>query len=65
MATIVPALRAHCPLCGSPVLSVSRNGRAFEDAIHPIRMALDLGLGYTLCDACGMLADMPSDLTLN
>lgn len=65
MAATVPMLRAHCPLCGSPVLSVARSGHAFDEDVHPIQVGLDLGLGYTLCQACGVLADMPSDLTLN
>jgi hypothetical protein len=47
------------------VLSVGRSGRAFDEAFHPIQIALGLALGYTLCDACGVLADLPSDLTLN
>jgi len=65
MATTVPALRARCPLCGSPVLSVGRSGHVLDDDLHPIQVGPELGRGYTLCDDCGILADLPDDLTLN
>jgi hypothetical protein len=65
MATTVAVLRAPCPLCGSPVLSVARGGRTIDEDVHPIQVGLDFGRGYVLCEACGVLADLPSTLTLN
>ena len=62
--TVANAVEARCPLCGSPVLSVARSGKvtAFDLRAFPIG---DLGRGYTLCDDCGGLADLPAGLTLN
>lgn len=58
-------VNACCPLCGSQVLSVSRAGRVLSDDLHPIAISGDRARGYTLCDDCGVLADLPADLTLN
>ncbi len=63
--TTIAAIHAQCPLCGSPVLSVSRGGRVISDALHPIRLGTDSGRGYSLCDDCGVLAHLPTNLTLN
>ena len=65
MGTTIGAVQAHCPLCGSPVLSVGRSGRVFSDDLHPIQLGPDFGRGYSLCDDCGVLANLPTDLTLN
>jgi hypothetical protein len=59
------AVQALCPLCGSPVLSLSRSGRVVSEDLRPIQLGSDLGRGYTLCDDCGLLANLPGDLTLN
>jgi hypothetical protein len=59
----VAAVQARCPLCGALVLSVSQSGRVLAADLHPI--ALGGGGGYTLCDDCGVLADLPRDFTLN
>jgi hypothetical protein len=47
------------------VLSVARGGRTIDEDVHPIQVGLDFGRGYVLCEACGVLADLPSTLTLN
>jgi hypothetical protein len=65
MGTTIAAVQALCPLCGSPVLSVGRNGRVFAEDLRPIQLGPEVGRGYTLCDDCGLLAHLPSDLTLN
>lgn len=65
MGTSFAAIEACCPLCGSPVLSIGRTGRVVEDGLHPIQLGPEQGRGYTLCDNCAILADLPSDLTLN
>ena len=59
------AVSARCPLCGSPVLSVSRAGHVLSDDLHPVAMGRENGSGYTLCEDCGVLADLPTDLTRN
>jgi len=65
MGTSFAAVQAECPLCGSPVLSVSRGGRVMSEDLHPIQLGPEFGRGYSLCDDCGVLADLPTDLTLN
>jgi hypothetical protein len=65
MGTTIAAVQALCPLCGSPVLSVGRSGRVFAEDLRPIQLGPELGRGYTLCDDCGLLAHLPSGLTLN
>ena len=59
------AVQARCPLCGSPVLSVGRHGRVIAEDVHPIQIGPEFRRGYSLCDDCGLLADLPNDLTLN
>jgi hypothetical protein len=65
MATSFAALQARCPLCGQPALSVGRGGFVEEDELYAIQLGPDFARGYSLCDDCGVLADLPSDLTLN
>ncbi|PYQ24372.1 MAG: hypothetical protein DMF79_01950 [Acidobacteria bacterium] len=65
MGTSFVAVTACCPLCGSSVLSVSGAGRVLSEEGHPIALTGDRARGYMLCDDCGMLADLPTDLTLN
>ncbi len=65
MGTSFTSVQAFCPLCGSPVLSVGRTGRVFDEDVHPVQVGRELGRGYILCDDCGVLADLPDDLTLN
>ena len=65
MGTTFAAVQAHCPLCGSTVLSVGRSGRVFAEDLHPVQLGPESGRGYTLCDDCGVLANLPSNLTLN
>ena len=62
---IANLVEAHCPLCGSPVLSVARSGRVVASDLRAIPLGSDFGRGYTLCDDCGVLADLPTGLTLN
>jgi hypothetical protein len=62
------AVDSCCPLCGESVLSVSSAGLVLADDLHPIALYAKRGggmQGYTLCDDCGVLADLPSELTLN
>jgi hypothetical protein len=65
MGTTFAAVQAFCPLCGSPVLSIGRTGRVLDEDVHPIQLGPELGRGYTLCDDCGILTNLPSNLTLN
>jgi hypothetical protein len=65
MSTSLMGVNACCPLCGSSVLSVSPAGRVLSEDLHPIPLGGEGGRGYTLCDDCGVLADLPSNLTLN
>jgi hypothetical protein len=65
MGASLMAVSARCPLCGSRVLSVNRAGHVLSDALHPVALGRENGSGYTLCEDCGVLADLPSDLTLN
>ena len=65
MATTMPALSATCPLCGVPVLSVNGIGQVESDEVHPVSLGRHCNAGYTLCDGCGVLTDLPTNLTLN
>jgi hypothetical protein len=65
MATTFAAIHALCPLCGSSVLSIGRSGHVFAEDLRPIPLGTEAGRGYTLCDDCGVLANLPTDLTLN
>jgi hypothetical protein len=55
----------RCPLCGSPVPSFERTGGVSSFELRSVPLAGELGRGYTLCDDCGTLADLPTGLTLN
>ena len=65
MGTTIAAVQALCPLCESPVLTVGRSGRVFSEDLYPIQLGPELGRSYTLCDDCGLLANLPTNLTLN
>jgi hypothetical protein len=65
MGTTFAAIHAPCPLCGSPVLSVARGGRVVAEDFHPILLGRESDRAYTLCDDCGVLANLPGNLTLN
>ena len=65
MATTMAAVSASCPLCGAPVLAVNSVGRVESDDVHPVALGRRSSAGYTLCDGCGVLADLPTNLTLN
>jgi hypothetical protein len=66
MATYVAAFDTPCPLCGSPVLSLGRDGRVLSEDIHAIPLHRHRGSeGYSLCDDCAVLALLPTDLTVN
>jgi hypothetical protein len=60
-------VEARCPLCGVSILSVGHSGRVMSENLHPIALYRRgrFGEGYMLCDECGMLADLPSGVTLN
>jgi len=63
--TSVTTVGARCPLCGSPVLSLATSGKVIVLDARAIRLGSELGRGYTLCDDCGLLADLPASSTLN
>jgi len=65
MSTNLAAVQAHCPLCGTSVLAIAPGGRVVSEDLHPILLDPDQGRGYMLCDGCGVLADIPTDLTFN
>jgi hypothetical protein len=67
MATSIgfTSVQVHCPLCGSPVLSLGRNGRLVMRDARAVQLGAEPGRGYTLCDDCGALADSAVELTLN
>jgi len=65
MGTTITAVQGLCPLCGSAVQSFGRSRRAFAEDLRPISLGPELGRSYTLCDDCGLLANLPSNLTLN
>ena len=65
MGISLGAVQALCPLCGTSVLAIGAGGRVVAQDLHPILLGPDLGRGYMLCDDCGVLADLPTNLTLN
>lgn len=65
MATTMPSVSATCPLCGACVLSVNVLGRVESEYLHPVALGRLGNTGYGLCDGCGVLADLPVNLTLN
>ncbi len=67
MAAFVVAVDARCPLCGTSILSVGRGGRVEASDLHPVPLYRTRGSleGYMLCDDCGVLAELPADITMN
>lgn len=67
MAAFALAVDARCPICGAPILSVGLTGRVLAQDLHlvPLRPHERAGQAYTVCDDCGMLAEMSTELTLN
>ena len=65
--TTVVAVDAGCPLCGTSMLSFGRGGRVTAEDLHavPLHRRGGAGEGYMVCDECGVLANLPPDLTLN
>ena len=63
----VVGVDARCPLCGVSILSVSSGGQVLAEDLHPVPLYRRgrFGEGFMLCDECGMLADLPPDVTLN
>jgi hypothetical protein len=61
------SIEARCPLCGNTIMSVTRGGRVMAEDLHPVPMHKrgGSGEGYMLCDDCGVLAELPSDLSMN
>jgi hypothetical protein len=63
---LLAAVDARCPLCGESILSVDGSGRVTSEDLHPVALSKGgAGEGYMLCDDCGMLADLPTNLTIN
>jgi hypothetical protein len=62
---LLAAVDARCPLCGESILSIDGGGRVTSEDLHPIALSRRAGEGYMLCDDCGMLADLPANLTIN
>ncbi|HEY7509392.1 MAG TPA: hypothetical protein VIG50_04025 [Vicinamibacteria bacterium] len=69
MATMVAAVDARCPLCGCSILTVGRSGHVTAEDLHPVMTRRHRGSssmeGYMLCDDCGVLAELPRDMSLN
>jgi hypothetical protein len=66
-AVAIIGVEARCPLCGVSILSVGSGGRVLAEDLHPVPLYRRgrFGEGFMLCDECGMLADLPPDVTLN
>ena len=58
---------ARCPLCGDTVLSFGRSGQVTAAEMHavPLYRNRPSGEAFMLCDDCGLLAELPPDITLN
>ncbi len=66
MASFALAVDARCPLCGTSILAVGRSGRVVSEDLRPIPLhGTRAGEAYMVCDDCGVLAELPSNLTLN
>jgi hypothetical protein len=67
MAAFIVGVDAQCPLCGASILHIGRGGRVQSEDLHPVPLYRlgRIGEGYMLCDDCGVLAELPRDLTLN
>ena len=61
------ALDSLCPLCGGAMLSIGPGGKVETHDVHPVRLFRVRGLseGYTICEECNMLTQLPADITLN
>ena len=53
------------PLRVARVVHSAGAGASFAEDLHPIQLRPESGRGYTLCDDCGVLANLPTDLTRN
>jgi hypothetical protein len=57
---------ACCPICGERVFTVGAEGQVEAADVHPIPLyRRDTGEGYSVCDDCGFLAQLPEGLTIN
>jgi hypothetical protein len=66
MAAFAVPVDARCPLCGTSILSVSRGGHITAEDLHAVPLYNNGSCeGYMLCDDCGLLTELPTDLTLN
>ena len=68
MAAFALAVDARCPVCGATILSVGRGGRVMAHDLYlvPLRSHDRRAVqGYTICDDCGRLAGLSTDLTVN
>jgi hypothetical protein len=70
MATMTAAaVDARCPLCGCSILTVGRGGHVTAEDLHPVLTRRHRGTssmeGYMLCDDCGVLAELPREMSLN
>jgi hypothetical protein len=66
MAAFAVAVDARCPLCGTSILSVGRGGRVSAEDLHPVPLYTGRGgQGYMVCEDCGVLAELPRNITLN
>ena len=66
-AVVQHGLDARCPVCGVSILSIARSGRVTAWDLHPLPLhrRRGSGEGYMVCDDCGSLAELGSDLTVN
>ena len=60
-------VQAQCPLCDASILTVGRGGQVEADDLYaaPLHRRGRFCEGFTLCDECGMLADLPPGVTVN
>jgi hypothetical protein len=68
MAAFALAVDARCPVCDAPILSVGTTGRVLAQDLHLVPLRAHekrSGQAYTVCDDCGLLAEMSPDITLN
>jgi hypothetical protein len=65
MATTTPFVSATCPLCGASILSVNQRGRVESESLHAVAVGRWGNSGYGVCDGCGVLTNLPANLTLN
>ena len=68
MAAFALAVDARCPVCGASILSVGATGRVVSQDLHLVPLRAHekrTGQAYTVCDDCGLLAEMSPHITLN